>query len=176
MARDARAFLAQRLFRNLNDDFLALLQHVRNQLRTAGRLRTVMALAVLRAPAAVVAASAISLAAATRGVLHARTEIVAYTRLERLSRGLRIFAGDGRHVVRGCLGFELLSVFLGMLALAGRRDHSFGFRVGFFLLELGVFAPCFVRRKVALGMIRVGCGVFRRIFTQFTTRFMTDLM
>jgi hypothetical protein len=30
VARDARAFFAERLFRDLDDDFLALLQHVGN--------------------------------------------------------------------------------------------------------------------------------------------------
>ena len=40
VARDARALFAERLLRDLHDDFLALLQHVGNQLRTA-RLRAV---------------------------------------------------------------------------------------------------------------------------------------
>src|ERR1700689_2971100 len=61
VARDARAFLAQRLLGDLDDDFLALLQHVGNELRAARLLRAMMTLAVLRTAIAVVAASAIAL-------------------------------------------------------------------------------------------------------------------
>ena len=67
MAGDARALLAERLLGDLHDDFLALLQHFGNQLRTA-RLRAlpVPALAVARAASAIVAASAAIAASATR--------------------------------------------------------------------------------------------------------------
>src|SRR5208283_576486 len=51
VAGDARALLAERLFRDLDDDFLALLEHVRDKLRAPGRLlRPMMA---LRMPVAV---------------------------------------------------------------------------------------------------------------------------
>ena len=81
VAGDARALLAERLFRDLDDDFLALLQHVRDQLRTA-RLRAVAvaAVALLRTATAIVAASpaAVTIApAAASRVLHASAEIIA---------------------------------------------------------------------------------------------------
>jgi hypothetical protein len=67
----------------VNDDFLALFQKIRDQLRTT-RSRpmvpvSVPALTVLWTPSSVVAAPAISPSAA-RGILHARTEIVANSR------------------------------------------------------------------------------------------------
>ncbi len=45
VAGDARAFLAERLFGDLHDDFLPLLEHVGNQLRAA-RLRAMMPVSV----------------------------------------------------------------------------------------------------------------------------------
>ena len=80
VAGDARAFLAERLLGDLDDDFLALLEHVGDQLRAA-RLRAMAVTAVaavMRTAAAIVAAAstAVASAAASR-VLHARAEIVA---------------------------------------------------------------------------------------------------
>src|ERR1700677_4239813 len=112
VARDARAFFAQRLLGDLDDDFLALLQHVGNQLRAARLLRAMMTLAVLRTAIAVVAASAIALAAAS-GILHARAEVVAYARLRwRLPGRPRIFRRHG-DIVRGRLrfGIQMLGMF-----------------------------------------------------------------
>ena len=87
VAGDARALLAQRLLGDLDDDFLALLQHVRDQLRAARLLRTPMAVStavpVLRTPSAIIAPATAIAAATARGILHARAEIVAHARLER---------------------------------------------------------------------------------------------
>ena len=69
VAGDARALFAERLLGDLDDDFLALLQHVRDELRTA-RLRDVMTMAVttaatmLRTASTVVATSTIASTAA----------------------------------------------------------------------------------------------------------------
>ena len=92
VAGDARAFLAERFLGDLHDNFLALLEHVRNQLRAARR-GAVMAVAmtavpVLRAAAAIVATAAIAISAALasppRGMLHSRTEIALDARTGRL--------------------------------------------------------------------------------------------
>src|SRR5262249_20118798 len=80
VAGDARAFLAQGLLGDLNDDFLALLEHVGDE-RHAARLRPVMpavTVPVLRTAAAVVAIAASTAPTTTaRGMLHAGAEIVA---------------------------------------------------------------------------------------------------
>ena len=81
VAGDARALFAERLFCDLDDDFLARLQHFRNQLRAA-RLRAVAvgAVALLRTATALVAAppAAVTVAsAAASRVLHAGAKIVA---------------------------------------------------------------------------------------------------
>src|SRR5580704_8523742 len=70
VAGDAGALLAQWLFGNLNDDFLALLQHVGDQLSAPRLLWPVMSLAVLWTASTVIAAPAIALAASTGGMLH----------------------------------------------------------------------------------------------------------
>src|ERR1700722_8548728 len=85
VAGDACALFAQRLFGDLYDDFLALLQHVGDQLRAPRLLRAVMSLAVLRTAATIVAATAVALPTASpRGVLPERAEIVSDPSLYRL--------------------------------------------------------------------------------------------
>src|ERR1700733_1959897 len=109
---DTRALFAQWLLSDLDDDFLALLQHVGDELRASRLLRTMMALAVLRAAIAVVAASAITLSAPS-GILHTRTKIVAHARLGRwLSDRPRIFRRHGNIVYRRlCFGIQMLGMF-----------------------------------------------------------------
>src|SRR5271169_1543896 len=96
VAGDARAFFAQRFLRDLYDYFLALLQHVRDQLRATRLLRLSVtvpaAVPVLRTASAVIAPATTIAAATTRGILHAGTKIAAHARLERLlRRRLRAF-------------------------------------------------------------------------------------
>ena len=97
VAGDARAFLAERFLGDLDDDFLALLEHVRDELSAARRLRAMAvpaAVAVLRTAAAIVAASA-TFPAAARWILHARAKIIADAGLNGLRRGpAKIFAGQ----------------------------------------------------------------------------------
>src|ERR1700683_4866141 len=92
VAGDARALLAQRLFGDLNDDFLPLLQHVGDQLSAPRLLRAMMPLAVVWTAPPVVSTPAVALAASPRGMLHPRTKIIAHASLHRLLRQrLRIF-------------------------------------------------------------------------------------
>src|ERR1700684_3367658 len=92
VASDARALLAQRLFSDLNDDFLSLLQHVGNQLSAPRLLRAMMPLGVLWTASTVVSTSAVALTASPRRMLHPRTKIIAHASLHRLlHQELRIF-------------------------------------------------------------------------------------
>src|SRR5271155_5812187 len=96
VAGDARAFFAQRFLGDLYDDFLALLEHIRNQLRTSGLLWAPMAVSaavpVLGTTPSVIAPATAIAAATTSGILHARAEIAAHARLKRLlRRRLRAF-------------------------------------------------------------------------------------
>jgi hypothetical protein len=109
VAGDARAFLAERLFGDLDNDFLALLQHVGNQLSTARRRAMAVAMAsraMLRTaatvgtPTAIVTASAVA-SATTRGVLHARAVIVLDASVPRLLFLGRLIFGRGRVAVSG---------------------------------------------------------------------------
>jgi hypothetical protein len=113
----------------LHDDFLALLEHVRDQLRAA-RLDAVASvgvatLPVMRAASAVIAAPAIAPASTACGMLHARAKIIAHARRKRLWFTGRLAAVFG--VQRG---FRRQRVGVGMFAFLGRGDHSFffGFR------------------------------------------------
>src|SRR5580704_12991903 len=73
VAGDTRALFAERLFGDLDDDFLSLLQRIGDELRAARRLRAMRAVAaalsMLRATAAIVTASAVASTAAS-WVLH----------------------------------------------------------------------------------------------------------
>jgi hypothetical protein len=109
VARDARAFFAERLFGDLDDDFLALLQHVGNELGTARWRAVAMAMAsgsMLRATAtvgtsaAIVTASAVASSAA-RGMLHARTVIVLHACVPGLLFLRRLIFGRGRVAISG---------------------------------------------------------------------------
>ena len=109
VAGDARAFLAERLFGDLDDDFLALLQQVGNQLRAARRRAVAMAMAsgaMLRAAAtvgtsaAIVTATAVA-SSARRGMLHARAVIVLDARVPGLLFLGRLIFGRGRVAVSG---------------------------------------------------------------------------
>ncbi len=94
VAGDARALLAKRFFRDLDDNFLALLQEIGDQLRAAclgTGMPAVSAVTALGTPATVIASASVAPASAG-GMLHARLEIVAYARLPRLlALRLRIF-------------------------------------------------------------------------------------
>ena len=97
VAGDARAFLAQRFLGDLHDDFLALLEHVRDQLRCARLLRAAVtvpaAVAVLAGggPSVVAPAAAIAAATTTRDSACAsgnrRARAPERTRLRRLRCG-----------------------------------------------------------------------------------------
>jgi hypothetical protein len=109
VARDARAFLAERLFGDLDDDFLALLQQVGNELGASrGRAVSVAmasgalmrAAAAVGTSAAIVTASAVTSASA-RWVLHARTVIVLDARVPRLFFLGRLIFGRGRVAISG---------------------------------------------------------------------------
>ena len=110
VAGDARAFFAERLFGDLDDDFLALLQHVGNELGAARGRAVAMAMAsrwpMLRAAAtvgtsaAIVTASAVASSAA-RGVLHARAVIVLDAGVPGLLFLGRLIFGRGRIAVSG---------------------------------------------------------------------------
>jgi hypothetical protein len=109
VAGDARAFFAERLLGDLDDDFLALLQHVGNQLRTARRRAMAVAMAsraMLRTastvgtPTAIVTASAVASSAA-RGVLHARAVIVLDASVPGLLFLRRLIFGRRRVAISG---------------------------------------------------------------------------
>jgi hypothetical protein len=87
VAGNARSLFAQRLLGDLHDDFLALLEQVRNQ-RGAARLlrpRSSSAMPVLRTASTIVATSTIpASASAPRGLLHARSIVARNARPLRL--------------------------------------------------------------------------------------------
>ena len=107
VAGDARAFFAERLFGDLDDDFLALLQKVGNELRAARLGAVAMAMsagAMLRAAAtvgtsaAIVTASAVASSTA-RGVLHAGAIVVLDARIPGLLFLRRLIFGRSRIAV-----------------------------------------------------------------------------
>jgi hypothetical protein len=130
----------------LNDDFLALLKHVRDELSAARLLRAMMAMSaavsVLRTATAIIATSPIP--AATRRILHARAKIIAHARLERL---LRLAAGiftrqDSAIFLRCCGCRDFLFVCASWLFLR-MRDHAFFFGCGLLLFEFGILGLFF---------------------------------
>src|SRR5579863_957148 len=146
MTRNARAFFAQGFLGDLNDDFLALLQKIGDQLGAAGLWATVAvasAVPVLRAASAIIAASAVASTAAS-GILHARAEIVPNLRLRRL-RFLRqwVFGMLGRTVFSGgrhCFGFGCV----GVIQFFRWPDHSFRLGLCFRFEGFGVFGGGFL--------------------------------
>jgi hypothetical protein len=147
VAGDARAFLAERLLGNLNDDFLALLKHVRDELSAARLLRAMVAMSaavpLLRTATAIFATSPIP-ATTARWVLHTRPEIVAHTRLEGLLRlAAGIFTRQDSAIFLGCCGCcDFLLVCASWLFLR-MRDHAFFFGCGLLLFEFGIFGLFF---------------------------------
>src|SRR6201997_2189795 len=113
VTRDACAFFAERLFGDLDDDFLPLFQQVGNQLRTARRRAMAVAMAsraMLRAAAtvgtstAIVTASSVASSAA-RGVLHARAVIVLDASVPGLLFLGRLIFRHGWRTISGRSGF-----------------------------------------------------------------------
>ena len=110
VAGDARAFFAERLFGDLDDDLLALLQHVGNELRCGAAacdghgcglpVAVLRAAATVGTSAAIVTASAVA-SSATRGVLHARAVIVLDAGVPGLLFLWRLIFGRGRIAVSG---------------------------------------------------------------------------
>jgi hypothetical protein len=172
VAGNARAFLAQRFLGDLYDDFLALLQHVRDQLRAPRLLRTPMvavsaAVPVLRTPSAIIAPATTIAAATTRRILHARTEIAAHARLERLLRR-RWRALRGNRAALFALRRDGIGSFEISWHRFGRRDHAFFFGCSLFLFELLVLGILrvlftFMFFAVLVAMVFVRAGIGRRI-------------
>ena len=143
VAGDARAFLAERLLGDLDDDFLALLQHFGNQLRAALlRAMTTVTVPVAVAAALMRAATTVAVAAivatataiasaigtsATARMLHARAEIAAHAGVER-TRGFGAFR---RGTAAGnLLAFERLQMAFGRSGESARL--AVPFRAGCF--------------------------------------------
>jgi hypothetical protein len=118
VAGDARALLAEGFLSDLDDDLLALLEHVRDQLNLSRRMRAVMAVVVRAAAMAMVAAATIASSAA-RGIVHARAKVVADARFVR------------RLLLRGIGGEKCLGLGIGGVDNLIRNGAVFGFeRVG----------------------------------------------
>jgi hypothetical protein len=159
VARDASALLAERLLRDLNDDFLPLLQQIGDEhgapwLRAVMTMRA-MAVMMMRGAPAIAAPAAVPAAAAAR-VLHARAKVVLNARLGG-ARFLRLGARCGKWLLefrglgvgfcphrRGALVFGI------GLGFFGRGKHALLFGRFFFLFEFVLFLDFRVNGRFAM--------------------------